>query len=339
MRYGGRISSIAFITGALLLAAACNDGSERPASSASEIVEVSVTCGQALAMLPREYAMRSGIDRDHGLELVCAHAETGPEIAAALISGEVVVAEMVPAILYTVLEQGVDMVAFLPVLDREMGDLIVRADFPLPNADDGWEGVMRDLQGARIGVVVRGGAAEDLARGLFIAADLDPDGPTYIATGLSTTLAALDAAEVDAAIAIEPGITVAVEENIAIQPFSLRDLTGPPFMDWAGLMYVATRDYAEQNTEILERFSRMWREALDWLKAPGDRTDAIELTGDFLDLEPSVAEVMFDRNRPYWADSLRVEPARFDAVGDFYHDIGRFQKAYHVADYGFDVDE
>jgi len=37
---------------------------------------------------------------------------------------------MVPTILYTVLEQGVDVVAFLPVLDREIGDLIVRADFP-----------------------------------------------------------------------------------------------------------------------------------------------------------------------------------------------------------------
>lgn len=74
--------------------------------------------------------MLSGIDRDHGLELVCVHAETGPEIATALISGEVVVAEMVPTILYTVLEQGVDVVAFLPVLDREIGDLIVRADFP-----------------------------------------------------------------------------------------------------------------------------------------------------------------------------------------------------------------
>lgn len=42
--------------------------------------------------------MLSGIDRDHGLELVCVHAETGPEIATALISGEVVVAEMVPTI-------------------------------------------------------------------------------------------------------------------------------------------------------------------------------------------------------------------------------------------------
>src|SRR5690606_24775586 len=134
---------------------------------------------------------------------------------------------------------------------------IVRSDFPLPSSDQGWEGVMRDLQGASIGVVIRGGAAEYLARGLFVEAGLDPDSATYIATGLpNTTLAALENDEIDAAITLEPGITLALEQGIAIQPFSLQELTGPPTMDWASFVFIATRDYAEQNADVLEQFVR-----------------------------------------------------------------------------------
>ncbi len=163
---------------------------------------------------------------------------------------------------------------------------------------------------------------------------------TYVATGLPiTTIAALGNAEIDAAITLEPGITLALDQGIAVQPFSVKELTGPPAMDWASTVLVVTRDYAEQNTEVLRRFMRMWREALDWLTDPANRTEAIELAGDYLGLEPSVAEALFDRNAPYWSDSLQLEPDRFDQVGDFYYEIGRFPTAYHVADYGFEIDE
>jgi NitT/TauT family transport system substrate-binding protein len=304
------------------------------------MVEVTVACPPAFSLLPSEHAMRSGIDQDHGLDLTCVQAASGPEISASLIAGETVIAPMVSANIFALLEQDVDVVAFLAVLDRETGDLIVRPDFPLPNSDEGWEGVMRDLRGATIGVMVRGAAAEDLARGLFIAAGLDPDQATYIATGgPTTTFAALDNGEIDAAITLEPGITLALEERIAVQPFSIQELTGPPSMDWASAMYVVTRDYAEQNTDVLVRFTRMWREALEWIRDPANRADAVELTSDYLGLDLSIAEVLFDRNLNFWSNSLQLEPDRFDPVGDFYRDIGRFRTAYHVADYGFDIDE
>ena len=60
---------------------------------------------------------------------------------------------------------------------------------------------MTDLKGAKIGVVARGAAAEVMARALFTEAGLNPNAPTYIATGVATTtVAALKAGVVDAAI-------------------------------------------------------------------------------------------------------------------------------------------
>ena len=339
--FGGRQKTqLAGVLAAVWAITACSDASGETAPSGNETVEVAITCGPTFSFLPREYAMRNGIDRDHGLELSCVQSQSGPEVSASLIAGEVDIAPMVPANIFDLLERDVDVVAFLAVLDRETLDLIVRADFPLPSAEEGWEGVMRDLRGSTIGVVARGGATEDLARGLFIEAGVDADEATYVATGLpTTTLAALGNAEIDAAITLKPGITLALDQGIAVQPFSVKELTGPPSMNWASTVLAVTRDYAEQNTEVLERFTRMWQEALDFLVDPANRTEAIELTSDFLALEPSVAEALFDRNAPFWSDSLQLKPDRFDPVGDFYYEIGRFSTAYHVADYGFDIDE
>lgn len=332
--------AVASLLGFALLVAACGVDSGDSAGSSDGIVEVTVACAPTLSSLPREYAMRSGIDDDHGVEINCVQVQSGPEISAALIDGEIDLTLMTPPNLFALLEQDVDVVAFMAVLDREAGDLIVRSDFPLPSSDAGWEGVMADLQEATISVPARGAAAEDLARALFVEAGLDPDEATYVATGLpATTVAALRNAEIDAAITIEPGITLALEAGIAVQPFSLQGQTGPPTMDWASLMLVTTRTYAEQNSDVLERFASMWQVALQWLRNPGNRAEAIELTGDFLELDPGIAEVLFERNLPFWSESPRLEPDRFDQVGDFYRDVGRFQRAYHVEDYGFDLDE
>jgi len=331
---------IALAVGLSVAVAACSGEPSGGSLARDEIVDVSVACGPTLVFLPQEYAMRAGTDREHGVELACVHAESGPEVSAAMIAGEIDLALMAAPNLFALLEQEVDIVAFMAVLDRSSSDLVVHADFSLPSADQGWEGVMRDLQGATIGVVARGAAAEDLARGLFIAAGLDPDNATYVATGLPpTTLPALENGEIDAAIISEPGITLALENDLVVQPFSIRELTGPPSMDWASVVYTATREFAEQNTEVLVQFTQIWQESLDALQEPADRAEVVEVTSDFLGVDPGLAESLLERNLPYFANPLDLDPARLNPAGEFFHQTGRFPVAYHVEDYEFDIHE
>ncbi|MGX4694840.1 hypothetical protein [Streptomyces sp. JNUCC 63] len=58
----------------------------------------------------------------------------------------------------------------------------MRSGYDLPRKSEGWKGVMKDLDGAKIGVVARGGAAEFLTRALFEQVGPDPDKQTYIPT-------------------------------------------------------------------------------------------------------------------------------------------------------------
>ena len=135
-------------------------------------------------------AVRAGIADEFAISFECVQVGAGPEVATALVTDAIDLSGFTASNAYVLLEQDVDLVFFRQATDADFFDIVVATDFELPNADAGWEGVMQDLATARIGVVARGAAAEDLARGLYTEAGLDPDQATYVATGLpQTTLA------------------------------------------------------------------------------------------------------------------------------------------------------
>lgn len=87
-------SLVTLCFGISLVVAACSGEPDESGSAGNEIVEVTVACGPTLIFLPQEYAMRVGIDRDHGVQLTCVHAQSGPEVSAAMIAGEIDLALM-----------------------------------------------------------------------------------------------------------------------------------------------------------------------------------------------------------------------------------------------------
>jgi NitT/TauT family transport system substrate-binding protein len=307
-------------------------------SASAQTLRVNVACTTSFSNVPIEHARTSGVAAKDGIDIQCAPAVAGPQVAAAMLRGDINIAGFTPANVFPLLDAGTAVVGFQPVIDRESFDIVVRKDFALPDQSAGWQGVMKDLQKARIGVVARGAAAENIARGLFTEAGLSPDNAVYIATGLpAPTLAAMTKGEIDAAITFEPAITEALQQGIGVQPFSIEDLTGPAVMNWGGYFWGATSAYAKANPETLKRFQQAYLDGLKWTTDAANHDQVVALTAKFLSLDPTVAKSLVDRNLPYFSKATTLTADRYDKVGDFFNKMGAAKKAYHVSDYAIDL--
>jgi ABC-type nitrate/sulfonate/bicarbonate transport system substrate-binding protein len=337
------IQAVAGILAGGILAAGCASSPSTSAnpSGPSAPVVVKIGCTPSMGLVPQAYMMQSGLDQKYGIKLQCVNVTTGPQQAALLVSGGEDITNLLPANLYSLLDAGVPMVAFLPIQNGTSFDILVRKGFPLPGKATGWQGVMRDLSKARIGVPALGAAAEDLAQGLFLDAGLSAHTATYIATGTpATTLAALSNGSVDAAITFEPGISEALTQGVAVQPFSLIAGTGPSAMSgWGGAYYTATRQYATAHAAVLRDFTKAYQAAVAWMTNSANHGKVVQFVESYMSVPAVVAQSMVTRNLPTFSRATTVEASRYDAQGAFFHRLGATKKAWSVSDYAFNVSQ
>ncbi|WP_448624437.1 ABC transporter substrate-binding protein [Geodermatophilus sp. URMC 64] len=313
-------------------------GSSIETASAGEPVTLQVACANGFEHLPRFEAEKQGYDDEQNLTTECVQVNTGPEQSAALLSGDLDVAIMNAANLAPLLDQGQDLVAFGALRSATYWDLLVDKDYDLPNAGDGWEGVVKDLEGARFGVVARGAAAETIATAMFKAAGVDPASVTFIATGLpNTTLAALDGNTVDAALVFEPGVTLAVDQGIATNPFSLQAGEGPEELDHPDMMLVTSRANAEQSADALCRLTQSWDQGLEYVHDESNHDAVVADTAELLSLDDNVAADVVDRDVDFLAESTALDDAGMDKAFKLLADNGSAKKAYTTDDYAVEV--
>jgi ABC-type nitrate/sulfonate/bicarbonate transport system substrate-binding protein len=319
-------------------AAAGSSATSAPSSGTAPTV-VKVACTPSMGLVPQAYMMKSGLDVKNGIKLECINVTTAPQQGALLVAGGLDVTNLLPTNVYTFLDSGIPVVAFLPIQNGTSFDILVRKGFPLPDQGSGWQGVMRDLAKAKIGVPAIGAAGEDLAKGLFQQADVSTTSATYIATGApATTIAALTNKSVDAAITFEPGISEAISQGVATQPFSLIGGTGPASMSgWGGLLYATTKSYAAAHPTTLKEFEAAYEAALSWMTNPSNHSQVVQFAQTYLSVTPAVAESIVTHNLPSFSTDTTVLASRYDAEGDFFHTLGATKKAWHVADYAVQV--
>lgn len=284
--------------------------------------------------MPFYAAQSAGIFAKNALEFECVNIASGPEVAAALVSGAAQFTSNTPNNIIPLLPKS-DIVAFSALQEGQYFDIIVRADFPLPSASQGWQGVMKDLQNAKIGVVARNAAAEDIARLLFLEASLDPEKATYIATGLpAPTLAAMSAKQIDAAITLEPGLTQATLDKIAVRPFSIAGGTGPKSLNWPSLLAATSREYYQKNQSVVCRYAKSLREGAEYIRDPKNRADVIKMMDTSLAIKDvKLAEALLDTNAKYLSTSGKIDNALIDTVGQQVLTLKKAEKAYKAADF------
>ncbi len=327
-------ASSAVIAAAMLALTACAGSAESGSAEEGGDAVLQVACANGLEHLPRHLANITGATKRAGVKTECVQVATGPEQSAALMSGELDVGLMNAANLAPLLDKGQPLVVFGMTRNRNFWDILIRDGYPLPHKSEGWKGVMADLKGARLGVVARGAAAEMVAKSLFAEAGMSPDSATYIATGLpSTTLAALKNKSVDAAFTFEPGITLGLSQGIAKQPFSLQEGSGPEELDYAELLMVTTREYAETHAAQLCRVTTAWDEGLAYLHDPANREKVIDEAASFFQMDKPVAKALLKRNLPFLPKTTELVPSRVNPGFELLHENNLSNKAYQVSDF------
>jgi NitT/TauT family transport system substrate-binding protein len=294
------------------------------ATTPKEVKTVTVTVAPVFTALPTLVAIEQGFDKRNGIQIKPFTVATGADTARGLISGDLKLAASTGPNILALVEQRLDVVLLGTTLQGSLFDLVVRSDVTLPNADSGWRGVMKDLAGKRIGVIARGVAAEDTVRSMFKAAGVDPNGQTYIATGLTpTTIAALTNKTIDAAINVEPTISLAVQQGIGKAPFALRRGEGPDILRFPGSYAIATRDFAKANPEIVKGYLKTVEEGSAWVNNPANRPALFKLMKDQLGYDQPFAELLLKENSRF-PESTAIDVKGVQAFLDWGNETGTF---------------
>ena len=220
-----------------------------------ETQTISVAFTPSFPALPQYVAQAEGFYADHGLEVEAVQVAAGPEMGAAMIGGDIAFAGNIPNNQITLIEAGFDVVGVAQQVSNQFFDIAVASGFDLGGATE-WQDVMKALEGANIGVVANGAAAEDIARTLFDEAGVSADAQTYIATGLpDTTLAALINGQVDAAINFDPLFVLAEQQGVgdaAVLAACRRRARGRCCgrRCWSP----TSREYAEENPDVVRAY-------------------------------------------------------------------------------------
>ena len=253
-----------------------------------------------------------GFAENRGFQMDFVACHSGAAQAAALVSGQVDIALNTPDNMLGIRNADFDVVMFAQVVDNHFFDIVVSNNFGEIDCPQGdWECAMAALNGTRVGVVARGVAAEQIARQLLDSAGFDPDDSTYIATGLAgTTLAALDADEVDWAITFEPGLSTAELDDIGYAPFRLRAGDGPTELDWPSAIMLTARSYWDANPNTVLHYRAAILEAMEWLRDPANRDAVLEELDAHLGLDPEMAAYIFDNNIGSMTVTAELDPVR-----------------------------
>ena len=281
------------------------------------MVSVPVAFTPSFPALPQYVALAEGFYADHGLDVEAVQVTARPEMGAAMIGGDIIFAGAIPNNQITLIEAGFDVVAVAQQVSNQFFDIAVASGYDLGGATE-WQDVMKALEGGNIGVVANGAAAEDIARTLFDRAGVDPDVQTYIATGLpDTTLASLLNQQVDAAISFDPLFVLAEQENAATQPFSLRAGEGPDDLLWPSLLVTTSREYAEENPDIVLDYIAATSEAIATIQDPAQRDRVLEIMTTDMGLPADVVEGMLDDGGESFTAGMEFDIEGLDRAGEW----------------------
>ena len=308
-----------------------------PDALVPETTDIAICQAASFSGLPAQIAASQGIFEGNGLNAEFVACESGPANAAALIAGEVQFVGNTPDNMLGIRNADFDVVMFGQVVDKHFFDIIVSNEFGEIDCEQGdWQCVMTALDGANVGVVARGAAAEQIARQLLESAGLDPDNSTYIATGLSgTTLAALASGEVDYAITFEPGLSQGEADGIGYLPFSLRNGDGPPELDWPSLVLTTSRDFAEANPNTVALYRQSIREAIDFIRNPANREVALANLTELTGVEGALAESILDSNVGSFSLNTALQQARIENNVAYAVGRGILEESQDFADFAF----
>lgn len=285
--------SIAALTGVLVvgaLTAACgSDSDDDSASSSGKLTKVSIgiaspTFQDADVMLAKEL----GYFEKYGLDVTIEVLNGSSAIGAAMKSGSIQFAEGDGTASASAMLSGIDAVFFggtLKVFPMEMW------------ARKGINSVA-DLKGKKLGAATPGSLTQIATDAVLATEGMTEDDVNLVhLSNPSAKFAALKSGAVDAALANPPGGNPSAEFGATV----IFDASSIPNLSNG---YVAMRDYAAENPDVLVAFLKATREGIVALGEDPDR--AKELVGKYSkETNPEYAQIAYD----YFLPLFTLDPS------------------------------
>jgi NitT/TauT family transport system substrate-binding protein len=283
---------------AALVAGGCGDDEEETGGggeAAEEQTTLRVGVIPIADVAPLYLGVKQGFFEDQNLKIEPQLAEGGAAIAPAVLSGDFqigfsnTVSLLIAAskdLPLTIISQGV---LGGKTEEEAWADLLVLKDGPIKQP--------KDLEGKTIAVNTLKNICEVTIRASLADMGVDDSTLKWTEVPFPDMNAALDAGQVDGACVVEPFVSQGTAGKAkGIDPFYVN--TAP---DLTVATYFTSKQYAEENPEVVDRFVTAMEQSLDYAQSNPDAVR--EILGEYTEIPPEVAQNI---KLPQWRKDLTL---------------------------------
>jgi NitT/TauT family transport system substrate-binding protein len=257
--------------------AAAGTAAEEPATA----TPVKLGIVEFTGIAPTQLGIDKGIFEKHGIDLELVPADNPAAISAQVLSGQLDMGFATTTYHITAAAKGAPLVAVSAVdgvinPEQAVSAIVVKKDSSIRSP--------KDLTGKKVGVVALGSELDVLMKKVTDDDGGDSSKVQSVQIPFPQMQAALKAGRVDAIVTTEPflslsrkaGGRVISEPEVELLP------------NGSVTAYTASRNYIEQNREVVERFQAAMRESLEYAKA--NRDEALQAVAKVTGLDQEEAE-------------------------------------------------
>ncbi|MFE0533563.1 ABC transporter substrate-binding protein [Streptomyces nigra] len=260
--------SAGLTAGALLLVAtACGSSGDEPSKgggSSGGVTTVKVGLIPIVDVAPLYLGQKKGFFKEQGLELEFTTAQGGAAIVPGVASGQFQFGFSNVTSLMVAQSNGVPVKAVANGIastgepGEDFGALMVEKGSPLKSPEE--------LEGRKVAINTLKNINETAVRASVRSAGGDPDEVEFVELPFDQMPAALDKGQIDAAMVVEPA-TATIKNQDGVEIASPLVDVAP---DLTVALYFTSKQYAERNPEVVEKFQKAAAQSLAYADAHPD---------------------------------------------------------------------
>ncbi|MFE0435487.1 ABC transporter substrate-binding protein [Streptomyces nigra] len=260
--------SAGLTAGALLLVAtACGSSGDEPSKgggSSGGVTTVKVGLIPIVDVAPLYLGQKKGFFKEQGLELEFTTAQGGAAIVPGVASGQFQFGFSNVTSLMVAQSNGVPVKAVANGIastgepGEDFGALMVKKGSPLKSPEE--------LEGRKVAINTLKNINETAVRASVRSAGGDPDEVEFVELPFDQMPAALDKGQIDAAMVVEPA-TATIKNQDGVEIASPLVDVAP---DLTVALYFTSKQYAERNPEVVEKFQKAAAQSLAYADAHPD---------------------------------------------------------------------
>lgn len=296
------------------LAAIAGMGVAAAPAAADEELRVGVSIPAAVAFVPLQVGIDTGVFAKHGLAIKRADFGGAARAHQALVAGSLdIVVAGGPDLAFVAKAQHALAVGVITVAPRQT-TLIVRHDNPMKSHDE--------LKGKRVGISTAGGLSEWVVRTLSRRLGFGPQGITAVALGRDDAqVAALRTGQIDATV-MDFASGLRLEELGSGRIFlKVRDYV-PAMITQA---VYAQNDLITKRPQALRAFLAGWYETVDFMRA--DKAATLPIAARQMDVSTAAAGRVYDELIDNYSRDGRFEPEGLRVLIESLVEMGALKNA------------